>query len=121
MRKNKNQVMKKTVLFLLGSMFMVSCGEKEMTPEQLELQKVTEQIEFYQAKADSSYAVMMHVEDSIVKFYESKGLSNYDAWDLAQGDFGRGQCEVGYEFYKGVVADKKAEQQRLAVVITAMK
>ena len=113
--------MKKTVLFLLGSMFMVSCGEKEMTPEQLELQKITEQIEFYQAKADSSYALMVNMEDSIYNFCKSKGLSDYDAYLVSAGDFGVGEHGLSYEFYKDVVAEKKAEKQRLAVVITAMK
>ena len=115
--------MKKVILFAISSMVMVSCGEKELTPQEQELQRVTELIDLYQAKSDSSSTRMWEVIDSITHFIVDQGVvtDTIDAKLIAYRDFQVTLEEVNVEFWDREVANAKQEQLRLATLVAAMK
>ena len=129
--------MKKVVLFLVGSMFMVSCGEKEMTPQEKELLEVTNQIELYQTKSDSLKTLMYETQDSIITSilglpqgtdYRSINMNGeisddriLDVTMVAWSDFEVTMLEVEADFWAEQVAKKKQEQLRLATLVAALK
>jgi len=115
--------MKKLVLFVVGSFMMMSCGEKEMLPQEVELLKITEQIEYYQNIKDSCSQRRMELEDSIFNhiFTINPNVDSSDARFVAMTDFSvQMESEVAY-YWEGVVKEKKREQERLAIVVTALK
>ena len=115
--------MKKLVLFVVSGFMMMSCGEKEMLPQEKELIHVTEQIKYFQGVKDSCFQRMIKVEDSIFNhiFTVNPNVDSSDARYVAMTDFSVALEEVSVDYYKDVIADYKREQERLAIVVTALK
>ena len=113
--------MKKLVIVLVGGLMMMSCGEKEMTPQEKQLLELNDRIENYEARRDSALQQADIISDSIVNFWLERGIDSYDAHTWASMDLEIKNLEAEYHIYDNAAKEAKEKQMRLATVIAALK
>lgn len=119
--------MKKVVLFLVGGLMMMSCGEKEMTPEQVELQKVTQQIQKYEIEKDSILSILSPMYNEHMAFQDSVIENDLDIFSDGLSEMEMEMAlkmepyEIQYNLTKSRIVSLKKEQERLALLATSMK
>ena len=115
--------MKKGIMLAAVAGFMLmSCGNK-MTPQEEELVQITNDIKTYQEKQILLLRRANHISDSIVVYIQTANpeVSLGEALLIADNDFDIRMLEAEYRSYGKIIDDKKEEQQRLALVVSALK
>ena len=116
--------MKKLVLFVVGSFMMMSCGEKEMLPQEIEIHKLQGGIEFFENQIDSTKKYVEVKADSVLQYlYTINNPKSFgDSIELEMVAFDIYYLEqLNIKSYKRLIEEKKREQERLAIIVTALK
>ena len=116
--------MKKLVLVLVGGLMMMSCGEKEMLPQEIEIHKLQEGIEFFENEIDSTSNYITVKADSVLQYLYTinnpKDFSDSSSlWGVAYDTYYLESMNI--KSYKEIIKSKKREQERLAILVTSLK
>ena len=122
--RTKKIVMKKLVLFVVGGFMMMSCGEKEMLPQEVEIHKLQDGIEFFQNEIDSTKKYVEIKSDSVEQYLYSinnpKSFSDSVKLQIVAFDLFYLE-QMNIRSFEKLIEEKKREQERLAILVTALK